>query len=224
MGKRYNELTKLIDVEKAYPVEEAVELAKKTSNVKFDASVDVHFKLNVDTKQTDQKVRVQIALPHGTGKSVRVAAFVSPVKEKEATEAGADIVGGEELVKQIKETGKTDFDVAVAEPAMMRSLAVIAKTLGTKGLMPNPKTGTVGDNASKIIKELKAGKVDVKTDDSGNIHQTIGKVSFDNQKLVENFQALKEGIYKAKPAAVKKDFVAGITITTSMGPGIRVQK
>lgn len=223
-SKRYEEVVKLVEPTRLYSVEEAVRLAKQTSTVKFDASVEVHFKLNIDLKQTDQKVRTQVSLPHGTGKSLKVAAFVSGAKEKEATDAGADIVGGEELVKKIKETEKTDFDIAVAEPAMMKSLAAVAKILGQRGLMPNPKTGTVGEDVAKMVKELKGGKVDVKTDDSGVIHQTIGKVSFDEQKLLENFQTLKDAIYRAKPASVKKEFVSSITISTSMGPGIKVQK
>lgn len=222
MSKRYRQALEIIDKFRTYTIEEAVRLAKRTSTVKFDASVEVHFKLGIDPKQTDQKVRTQVALPHGTGKTVKVAAFVTPSKEKEAKEAGADIIGGEELVKQVKETGKTDFDVAVAEPAMMKSLAGIAKILGQKGLMPTPKTGTVGEDIAKIVKELKAGRLDVKTDDTGVIHAVMGKVSFDDQKLSENFKALKEAIYKAKPASVKKEFVKSVTISTSMGPGIRI--
>jgi len=218
------EAVKLVDPVKTYSVEEAVKLAKETSKVKFDASVEVHFRLNIDPKQTDQKVRTQVTLPHGIGKVMRVAAFVSQAKEKEATAAGADIVGGEDLIKTIKQTEKTDFDIAVAEPMMMKSLSVVAKILGQRGLMPNPKIGTVGEDIGRIVKELKSGnKVDVKTDDSGNIHLTIGKVSFDDQKLIENFQILKDAVHKAKPASVKKDFVTSITLATSMGPGIRIR-
>lgn len=212
----------MIDLNKSYEIGEAVTLAKKSSTVKFDASVEVHIKLNIDIKQTDQKVRTQVVLPHGTGKSIKVAAFVSPTREKEATEAGAQIVGGEELVKQIKEKEKTDFDIAVAEPVMMKSLAVIAKILGQRGLMPNPKTGTVGEEIGKMVRELKGGKIDIKTDDTGVIHQTIGKVSFSEANLVENYQALKEALYRAKPAAIKKDFVTSVNLSTSMGPGIRI--
>ena len=224
MSKRYQEAIKLVDLNKTYSVEEAIKLAKQSSTVKFDASVEVHFRLNIDPKQTDQKVRAQVSLPHGTGKTLRVAAFVSPAKEKEAKEAGADFVGGEELVKQIKQSEKTDFDIAVADGSMMKSLATIAKILGQRGLMPNPKTGTVGDNIGQMVKDLKSGsKVDVKTDDSGNVHQTIGKTSFYDQKLIENFQTLKEAIHRARPASVKKEFVGSITISTSMGPGIKIQ-
>lgn len=223
MPNRYQEAVKLVDASKIYSIEDAIRLAKQTSTVKFDASVEAHFRLNVDPKQTDQKVRTQINLPHGTGKTLKVAAFVSPAKEKEAVESGADLVGGEDLVKQIKQTEKTEFDVAVADGSMMKSLATIAKILGQRGLMPNPKTGTVGDNVAQMVKELKSGsKIDVKTDDSGNIHQVIGKVSFADQKLLENFQTLKEAIHRARPASVKKEFVSRVTISTSMGPGIRV--
>lgn len=224
MSKRYASALQLIDTSKIYSIEEAIKLAKQSSTVKFDASVETHFRLNIDPKQTDQKIRTQLSLPHGIGKTLRVAAFVSPAKEKDAAAAGADIVGGEELVKQIKQSEKTDFDIAVADGSMMKSLAGIAKILGQRGLMPSPKTGTVGDNVGQMVKELKSGsKIDVKTDDSGNVHQVIGKVSFDDKKLLENFQALKEAINRARPASVKKEFVGSITISTSMGPGIRVQ-
>ncbi|MBI4050629.1 MAG: 50S ribosomal protein L1 [Candidatus Doudnabacteria bacterium] len=222
MSKRYSQVVQLVDRTKTYPIEEAVALARQTSTVKFDATVEAHFKLGIDAKQTDQKVRTQITLPHGTGKTIKVAAFVSSGKEKEAKAGGADIIGGEELVKQIKETGKADFDAAVAEPAMMKSLAQIAKILGQRGLMPNPKAGTVGEDVGRLVKELKGGRVEIKTDDTGVVHAAIGKVSFDEQKLLENFQAVKEALYRAKPSAVKKDFVKSVTISTSMGPGIKV--
>lgn len=208
---------------KFYAPDEAIKLAKATSNVKFDATVEVHIRLNIDPKQTDQKIRTQVALPHGTGKILKVAAFVSAAKEKDAKSAGADVVGGEELVKQIKATEKTDFDIAVAEPVMMKSLTTIAKILGQRGLMPNPKTGTVAEDIAKIVRELKSGRLDVKTDDSGNIHEVIGKVSFEEQKLLENFTVLRDAIYRAKPASVKKDFVRSMTISTSMGPGIKIK-
>ena len=223
MSKRYREALKLVELNKAYSIEDAVKLAKQSSTVKFDAAVEVHVRLNIDPKQTDQKIRTQITLPHGIGKTMRVAAFVSAGKEKDATEAGADLVGGDELIKQIKQTEKTNFDVAVAEPSMMKGMATIAKILGQRGLMPSPKTGTVGENISAMIKDLKSGsKIDVKTDDSGNIHQVIGKVSFDDEKLLENFKTLKEAIHRTKPSSVKKEFVSSITISTSMGPGIRI--
>lgn len=224
MSKRYQSALRLVDQNKVYSIDEAIKLAKASSSVKFDATVEVHFNLNIDPKQTDQKIRVQVLLPHGIGKNLRVAAFVSSSKEKDAQSAGADVVGGEELIKQIKQTEKTDFDIAVAESSMMKSLASIAKILGQRGLMPSPKTGTVGEDVAKMVKELKSGnKVDVKTDDSGNIHQSIGKVSFDDQKLLENFKTIKDAIHRAKPASVKKEFVGSTTLSTSMGPGIRVK-
>lgn len=224
MSKRYSEISKLVDQSKQYSAAEAISLAKKTSDVKFDASVEAHFKLNIDPKATDQKIRTQVLLPHGTGKSRKIAVFASPAKEEEARSAGADIIGGEELIKQIKESGKTDFDLAVAEPALMKSLAGIAKILGQRGLMPSPKTGTVGENVGALVREFKGGKVEVRTDDTGVIHQAIGKVSFEEQKLLENFEAVKEAIRRAKPSAVKKDLVRSVTISTSMGPGIAVVK
>lgn len=223
MSKRYQAAAQLVAKGKVYPIEEAISLAQQTSTVKFDASLEVHFKLNIDPKQTDQKIRTQVTLPHGTGKLIKIAAFCTQAKEKEAINSGADIVGSEELIKRIKETEKTNFDIAVAEPAMMKSLATIAKILGVRGLMPNPKTGTVGEDIGKIIRELKMGRVDVKTDESGNIHQVIGKVSFSEGKLLENFRALKEAVSHAKPGSIKKDFVNSITLTSTMGPGIKVK-
>lgn len=222
MSKRFREAVKLVDQNKSYEIGEAIKLAKQSSTVKFDASIEVHIRLNIDPKKTDQKVRTKIVLPNGTGKTRRVAAFVSAQKEKDAKAAGADLVGGEDLVKQIKQSGKTDFDVAVAEPTLMPKLAVVAKILGQRGLMPNPKTGTVGTDIEKLVKELKGGKIDIKTDDSGNIHQIIGKVSFDDEKLIGNFKALREAVMKAKPATVKKDFIKTIAISSSMGPSIKI--
>jgi len=222
-SKRYKEISKTVDKEKLYPVEEAIKLAKQTASVKFDAAIDIHIKLNIDPKQTDQKVRTQVMLPHGTGKQVKVVAFVTSAKEKDAKEAGADVIGGEELVKQIKETEKTDFDVAVAEPAMMRSLAGVAKILGQRGLMPNPKAGTVGEDVAKLIRELKSGKVQITNDDSGVMHQIIGRASFSEQQLLENFQTIKDALHRAKPASVKRDYIGSITLAATMGPGIKVK-
>lgn len=222
MSKRLVEAEKLIDKTQTYPIEEAVKLAKESSKVKFDASVEVHFRLNIDPKKTEQKIRTQTVLPHGTGKTLKVAAFVSAAKEKDAKNAGADIIGGEELIKEIKQKEKTDFDIAVAEPTVMPKLAQIAKILGSRGLMPSPKTGTVGQDILKMVKDLKGGKIDIKTDDSGNIHQILGKVGFDDKQLVENFETIKQAIYQAKPSGIKKDFVANIALTTSMGPSIKV--
>lgn len=222
-SKRLKAGLELVNKETIYPITEAVELAKKTATTKFTGSVEVHVRTNIEAKKTDQAIRGTVTLPHGTGKTKKIAAFVTEGKEADAKSAGASIVGGEELIKEIKETGKTDFDVAVAEPAMMAKLAQIAKVLGTRGLMPNPKTGTVSDNIAVAIKEIAGGKVNFKNDDSGNVHLTIGKTDFDSAKLVENLKAFYDALMQNKPAAVKKQFIAGITINATMGPGIKVK-
>jgi large subunit ribosomal protein L1 len=183
----------------------------------------MHVRLGIDPKKTDQAIRGSITLPHGTGKTKIVAAFVTEGKEKEAKEAGASVIGGEELVKKIRETEVTDFEIAVAEPAMMAKLAPIAKILGQRGMMPNPKTGTVTDDIAGIIREIAAGKVNFKNDDSGNLHQIIGKVNFDSAKLVENAKAFVEAVQSAKPVAVKKQYVISMSMNGSMGPGIKVK-
>lgn len=223
VSKRVKANIELVDKNKAYGIEEAIELLKKTATIKFIGSIEVHIRTGIDPKKTDQAVRGTISLPHGTGKSKRIAAFVSEGKVKEAKDAGAQVVGGEELIKEIKETEKTDFDVAVAEPAMMKNLAQVAKILGTRGLMPNPKIGTVSDNIAQMIKEISGGKVNFKNDDSGNIHQIIGKTSFDNNQLIENFKAFYQAVLQSKPAAVKKTFIQNLTLNASMGPGIKVK-
>jgi len=175
-----------VDPKKVYTVEEAIKLVRETSGVKFDASVEVHANLGIDTKKTEQQVRTTVVLPHGTGKTKKVAAFVSAEKEKEAKEAGADFVYSEEDIKKMKDTAKIDFDVAVTTPDMMPKLAMVAKILGPRGLMPNPKTDTVGPNIKKMIEEQKKGKVTFKNDDSGNVHQLVGKLSFTDAQLKEN--------------------------------------
>ncbi len=223
LAKRVKANNELVDLNKVYSAEEAIELAKKTANTKFVGSIEVHIRTLIDAKKTDQAVRGTASLPNGTGKSKRVAAFVTEAKEKEAKDAGAAIVGGEELVKQIKETEKTDFEVAVAEPALMPKLASIAKILGTRGLMPNPKTGTVGPNIAQIIKEIAGGKVNFKNDDSGNIHQIIGKSNFDSKQLFENLKALYKAVNESKPQTIKGQFIASMAINSTMGPGIRVK-
>ncbi len=207
---------------KKYPIDEAIELAKKMSKAKFDESLEVHFLLGIDPRKGDQQVRGAVSLPHGTGKTVKVAAFVSEDKEKECKDAGADYVGGEDLINEIKKTEKTDFQVAVAEPAMMRNLAQIAKILGTRGLMPSPKNETVTPNPAKAVEELKKGKVSFKNDDTGNIHVAIGKLSFDTQKLKENFETLLDAIQKAKPSSSKGVYLKNIVIASSMGKGIKI--
>jgi len=216
------DFSEIYDKNKTYGIDEAIELSKRMSKAKFDASVEVHFRLGIDTKKGDQQVRSAISLPHGTGKTVRVAAFVSAANESACREAGADLVGGDELIAEIKKTEKTDFDVAVSEPEMMRKLAPIAKILGTRGLMPSPKNETVTPNPAKAVLELKKGKVSFKNDDTGNIHVAIGKVSFDSPKLAENFKTLTEAVKKAKPTKSKGVYIKNIAISTTMGPGIKV--
>ena len=223
MSKRLKEAKKLIDPKKIYAKEEAIELAKKTSTVKFDASVEVHIKTGVDPSRGEQQIRSTLIFPHSIGISKRVAAFVDAGKEKDAKEAGADLVGGEDLIEKIKKSGKVDFDVAVATPSMMPKLAKIAKILGPKGLMPNPKTETVGPDVKKLIKELKQGKITFKTDDTANVHQIIGKVSMDAKKLLDNLDAFIEALRAAKPSRVKGDYIKNAVLTTSMGPSIKIE-
>jgi len=211
------------DKMKSYSLEEAIKLTKELSKTKFDASVEVHLRLGINPKKGDQQIRSAVSLPHGTGKTVKVAAFVSPDKEKEVKAAGADFVGGEDLIAEIKKTEKTDFQVAVAEPAVMRDLAQIAKILGTRGLMPSPKNETVTPDPAKAVTELKKGKVSFKNDDTGNVHVTIGKVSFDDAKLKENFEVLLDTIKKLKPASAKGIYIQSLTLSSSMGPGVKVE-
>jgi len=207
---------------KTYSVEEALEIVKKLTKTKFDASVEVHFRLGINTKKGDQQVRGAVSLPHGTGKTVKVAAFVSPENEKAVKAAGADFVGGEELIAEIKKTEKTDFQVAIAEPALMKNLAVIAKILGTRGLMPSPKNDTVTTNPAKTVEELKKGKISFKNDDTANVHTVIGKVSFETAKLKDNFQTLLDTVKKSKPSASKGAFIKNISVSSSMSPGVKV--
>lgn len=220
MGKKYEEAAKLIKKE-LHTLDEAVELLKQTSKVKFDASCEAHFNLGVDPKQADQNIRTTVALPHGTGKKVRVVAFVGDEKVKESLAAGAIEAGTENLIDKI-EKGWVDFDVAIATPDQMKNLAKIAKILGQKRLMPNPKSGTVTPDVERTIAELLAGKVELRVDKAGNLHNIFGKVSFDDAKLKENLKALIKTVLDAKPASSKGTYVKTITITTTMGPGIRL--
>jgi large subunit ribosomal protein L1 len=221
-GKRYSELAKLVDRKKLYSALEALELVKKTSTTKFDSSVEVHLNLGIDVKKGDQQVRATFVFPHSTGKSKKVVAFVPADREKEAKEAGADMVGGEELINEIIKNGKIDCDITVATPDMMPKLAKLAKILGPAGLMPNPKTETVGTNVKKMVEEIKKGKVSFKNDTTANIHQAIGKASMDAKALLENMTMLIDAVRKAKPASSKGVFLKSITVTSTMGPGVKV--
>lgn len=210
------------DKSKVYTIVEAIELTKKLSKTKFDASIETHFRLGIDPKKGDQQIRAAVNLPHGTGKTIKVAAFVSPANLKAVKDAGADFAGGEDLIEEIKKTEKTDFQVAVAEPMMMKNLAVIAKILGTRGLMPSPKNETVTLNPGKAVAELKKGKVSFRNDDTGNIHAVIGKTSFDEKKLLENYNTLFDAVKKAKPVTAKGVYIKNVSLSSSMGPGIKV--
>lgn len=207
-----------------YSLDDAIKLAKETSNVKFDASLEVHARLGIDPKKGEQQIRSTVVLPHGTGKTKKLAAFVSPEREKEAKDAGADLIYGEEEIKKIKDTEKIDFEVAVTTPDMMPKLASIAKVLGPKGLMPNPKTDTVSPNLKKIIEELKKGKITFKNDDTGNIHFSIGKVSFSESQLKENLLACLDALKKSKPNSSKGTFIKNLVLKTTMGPAIKISE
>ncbi|NOQ67934.1 50S ribosomal protein L1 [Patescibacteria group bacterium] len=221
-SKRYKSVKEKIEKDKKYSVDEAVKLLIENANAKFDESVEVHFRTNIDSKQADQLIRGSVVLPYGIGKEKKIVVFAEGEKAEEAKEAGADIIGGEELVAKIKQTKQVDFDVSVATPDMMRKLAVIAKVLGPKGLMPSPKTDTVTVDIKKIVEQLKKGKLNFKNDDSGNIHQLVGKVSFGDEKLRENIKSFIQAIKEARPSGAKGEFIKTITVTSTMGAGIRV--
>ncbi|MCM3570054.1 50S ribosomal protein L1 [Neobacillus mesonae] len=220
-GKKYIEAAKLIDRSKAYPVAEAIDLAKKTNFTKFDATVEVAFRLGVDPKKADQNIRGAVVLPNGTGKTQRVLVFAKGEKVKEAEAAGADYVGDSEYINKIQQ-GWFDFDVIVATPDMMGEVGKLGRVLGPKGLMPNPKTGTVTFDVTKAINEIKAGKVEYRVDKAGNVHVPIGKTSFENEKLVENFTTVFDTMVKAKPSAAKGTYMKNVTVTSTMGPGVKV--
>lgn len=221
-GKKYRQKVELVDRMKIYTVEEAAELLTKLSTTTFDATAEAHVRIAADTTQADQLVRTTVDLPHGTGKDVRIAAFVPDDLIDEAKKAGAVLAGSEELVKMI-EDGKIEFDVAVASPQIMKSLGKIAKTLGQKGLMPNPKAGTVTENVGKTIEALKKGRVECKMDKFGIIHVPFGKISFGGKKLAENLEALINALYEAKPSGIKATYIQTISIAPTMGPGVKVQ-
>ncbi|XHB95799.1 50S ribosomal protein L1 [Lactococcus garvieae] len=210
-----------VDATKLYSVEEAVALAKEASIAKFDASVEVAYNLNIDTKKSDQQIRGAMVLPNGTGKTARVLVFARGEKAKEAEAAGADFVGADELVTKIN-GGWLDFDVVIATPDMMAVVGRLGRVLGPRNLMPNPKTGTVTMDVTKAIEESKAGKVNYRADKAGNIHVPIGKVSFDNEKLIENFKAINAVVVAAKPATAKGTYITNLSVTTTMGAGVKV--
>lgn len=220
-GKKYKAAAALIDSNKVYTVEEAVELLKKTSCTKFDSTVGVNMKLNINTRKAEQQVRGTVILPNGTGKSVRVVAITGKVKE--AQEAGADYAGGKELLEKIVNEKWFDFDVMCATPEMMGEIGKNGRVLGPKGLMPNPKTGTVGPDIAKMVKELKAGKVEYRADKDGNVNVGVGKVSFESGKLAENIQTLINQIIKVRPSVVKGQYILSCFVSTTMGPSIKVQ-
>lgn len=221
-GKQYNQAKETYDSTKSYPVEEALGLLSELHFAKFDESVDVAVRLGVDPKRADQMVRGTVTLPHGTGKTVRIVAFAKGEKEKEAQEAGADFVGGEDLVNKIKNEGWLEFDKAVATPDMMAQVGKIGKILGPRGLMPNPKVGTVTFELKRAIEELKAGKTEFRVDKVGNVHVAIGKVSFGSEKLRENFLVLLDALIRAKPAASKGTYVKNVAVSTTMSPGVKI--
>ena len=221
-GKRYVESAKLVDRATLYDVDEAVSILKKTANAKFDETIEAHIRLGVDGRHADQQVRGAVVLPHGTGKTVRVLVFAKGDKVAEAEAAGADFVGGDELVPRIQKEGWLDFDVVVATPDMMGIVGRLGRILGPKGLMPNPKAGTVTMDVTKAINDIKAGKIEYRLDKSNIIHVPIGKASFTEEQLADNFQTLIDAIVKAKPAAAKGQYFRNVTITSTMGPGVKI--
>lgn len=226
MTKKYTHNQTLVEQNKIYTVEEAVQILMNMQQPKFKngPTVELRMNLEIDSTKSDQLIRVSTTLPHGTGKQVRIAAFVNPENEKIAKEAGADVIGNDTLIEELKASGKINFDVAVAEPDMMKKLAPLARLLGTAGVMPSPKNQTVGTDIAGMIKMLKAGKIDIKNDKGGNVHIVVGKINdaFSVEKLVENIKAAIEVIEKAKPEAVKKKLVNGAYIKSTMSPGIRI--
>ena len=223
-GKRYLEANKLVDSQKEYAVKEAMELIEKFPKAKFDETVELHVKLGVDSKHADQQVRGTVVLPHGTGKTLKVLVFAKGDKAKEAEQAGADFVGAEELISKIEKENWFDYDVIVATPDMMGVIGRLGKVLGPKGLMPNPKSGTVTMDVTKAIAEIKSGKVEYRLDKTNIIHLGFGKVSFGAEKLAENYQTVMDAIIKAKPAAAKGQYIKSVAVSTTMGPSIYINE
>ena len=224
MSKRYEESSKLVERNKKYPINEALEIIEKMPKAKFDETVELHVKLGVDSKHADQQVRGTVVLPNGTGKTLKVLVFAKGPKADEATKAGADYVGAEELIPKIQNDNWFDYDVVVATPDMMGVVGRLGKVLGPKGLMPNPKSGTVTMDVTKAIADIKSGKVEYRLDKTNIIHLGFGKVSFGAEKLQENYQTIMDAIIKAKPAAAKGQYIKSISVTTTMGPGISIEQ
>ena len=220
-GKKYRAAAKKVDADKKYELREALGLAKDSNSEKFDESLDVAVRLSVDPRKADQNIRGSVVLPRGTGKKFRVLVFAKGEKEKEALDAGAEVVGGDDLVAKIQD-GWTDFDRVVATPDMMGQVGKLGKVLGPRGLMPNPKTGTVTFDVKQAIEQIQAGKVDYRVDKAGNVHASLGKASFSVEDLEENFKALMAALVKAKPASSKGHYVRGVSVSTTMGVGVRV--
>ena len=220
-GKKFREAAAKVDRAAVYTPLEAVKLVKELANAKFDETVEAHFRLGIDTRKADQNIRGSISLPHGTGKTVRVAVFAEGAQAEQAAEAGADVIGSDELIAQIQK-GEINFDAAIATPNMMAKVGRIGKILGPRGLMPNPKLGTVTMDVAKMVSELKAGRVEYRADRYGICHVPLGRVSFDEQKLVENYAALYTEILRVKPASAKGKYVKSISVSSTMGPGVKI--
>ena len=221
-GKTYRAALEKVDRSQRYPLEDSLRLAKETARAKFDETVELAIRLGVDPRQADQNIRGTVTLPHGMGKSVRVLAFAKGEKEKEAQEAGADFVGSDDLIGRIDKENFFDFDVAIATPDMMGKVGRVGRKLGPRGLMPNPKTGTVAADIGKAVKEIKAGKLEYRVDKAGIVHVPVGKASFVAEQLIDNARAVLLSILRAKPASAKGNYVKGVTVATTMGPGIKI--
>ncbi|MDD2647125.1 MAG: 50S ribosomal protein L1 [Patescibacteria group bacterium] len=222
-GKKYQEIKAKVNINKAYTLDEVIDFIKNNHVAKFDESIELHIKLGIDPTKTEQNVHGSVVLPSGSLKKKRIAVFATPAKIEEAKSAGADIVGGQELIEQIKASGKCDFDVAIAEPAIMKDLAQVAKVLGPKGLMPTPKTEAITTDFKKTIAELSGGKTNFKSDASGIVHQAVARISWPTDKIKANIVKLFEAVKKSKPSTSKGIFIQGVTIASTMGPGLKVQ-